>query len=109
MDLVVVLGALLYISMQPDPPEGVVMIRDSSRLASFSDQFTGRYGFEEDGRFKVFEVTEDGLDPDALMNEEISFGQRGGEVVMVVANGAVLSRDQAGGLVFEDKTYPLLP
>ncbi|GAB5559170.1 MAG: hypothetical protein SynsKO_08170 [Synoicihabitans sp.] len=116
--LVAVFGASLYFSLQPEPPEGVTMITDSSRVAGFEAEFAGRYGYNEpgdtiyvveDGRFKVFEVTEDGYDPDALLDEEISFGQRGGEVVMVVSNGAVLSRDQVGALVFEDEIYPRLP
>lgn len=117
--LVVVFAFLLIRAIQPEAPEGVSMVNDSSRVATFTEQFAGRYGaIEADGdvlyvveadRFKVFEVTDEGIDPEPFMDEGISFGQRDGSVVLVLDNGVVLVRNETGDLVFDDEVYPRLP
>ncbi len=117
--LALVFDFLLFRAIQPEGPEGVTLVSDSARVATFTEQFAGRYGaVEEDGdvlylieadRFKVFEVTDEGLDPEPFMDEAILFGQRDGLVVLVLGNGAVIERSATGDLVFGDETYPRLP
>ena len=117
--LALVFAFLFFRAIQPEGPEGVTLVSDSKRVATFTEQFAGRYGaVEEDGdvlyvieanRFKVFEVTDEGLDPEPFMDEVISFGQRDGSVVLVLGNGVVLERSATGDLVFGYETYPRLP
>jgi len=99
-------------------PEGVTLVTDSSRVESFADQMEGRYGSEEaegdtvyvveDGRFKIFNVTEAGVAIEPFDEVSFDFGQRDGKPVLVLENGAVLGRSAEGDLVFEDETYPRL-
>lgn len=117
--LALVFAFLLFRAIQPEDPEGVNLVSDSERVATFTEQFAGRYGaLEEDGdvlyvieadRFKVYEVTDEGFDPDPFRDEAFSFGQSDGSVVLVLGNGAVLDRSATGDLVFGDETYPRLP
>lgn len=116
--LLAVWAGIAYTTLREPGPEGVTMIGDAERSAMFTAQMQGRYGAEaEDGdtlylvegnRFKVFDVTEEGVDPEAIFDVTFELGQRGGDVVLVLETGAVISRTDAGDLVFGDETYPRL-
>lgn len=111
-------AGIAYVTLREPGPEGVTMISDADRSARFAEQMQGRYGADaEDGdtlyviagdRFKVFDVTDAGVDPAAIFDVSFELGQRGGDVVLVLETGAVISRTDAGDLVFGDETYPRL-
>ncbi len=63
----------------------------------------------EGDRFKMFDVTEDGVESEPFVDEIFTVGQRGGAAVIVLADGVVLSQNATGDLVYEDEVYPRLP
>lgn len=99
-------------------PEGVSIISDTARIESISAQIEGRYGFEaedgdtvyvvQDGRFQLFEVTDDGIESEPFDDVAFQYGQLGGQPVIVLENGAIVGRSPEGDLVFEDEVYPAL-
>ena len=117
--LLVVLAGLLFITLKPEAPEGVNFVNDVALQASYTQQYEGRYGaVAEDGdllyviegdRFKIFDVTEDGVESEPFVDEIFTVGQRGGAAVIVLADGVVLSQNATGDLVYEDEVYPRLP
>jgi hypothetical protein len=117
--LLVMLAGLLFITLKPEAPEGVNFVNDVALQASYTQQYEGRYGaVAEDGdllyviegdRFKMFDVTEDGVESEPFVDEIFTVGQRGGAAVIVLADGVVLSQNATGDLVYEDEVYPRLP
>ena len=117
--LVAVLLVLLFITLKPEAPEGVNFVNDVALQASYTQEFEGRYGaVAEDGallyviegdRFKMFDVTADGVDSEPFVDEVFTFGQRAGAAVIVLADGVVMSHNSTGDLVYEDEVYPRLP
>ena len=117
--LLAVWAVIAYFTLAPDELEGVEIIDDSARQESFAQRIEGRYGVEDppgeavfvvqDGRVKVYLTSEEGVDTEPALDEAFSFGQRDGDVVLVIANGAILSLDATGALVFEDEVYPRIP
>lgn len=117
--LVAVLGGLLFIRLKPEAPAGVSFVNDVALQASYTQQYEGRYGaVAEEGdllyviegdRFKMFDVTEDGVESEPFVDETFTFGQRGGDPVIVLADGVVMSHNSTGDLVYEDEVYPRLP
>ena len=120
--LLVLLGVwagVAYTTLRDPGPEGVTPIANPDRIATFAAEMQGRYGSEKsaDGdslyvveadRFKVFDVTEEGVDPDPIYDVGYEFGQQAGGVVLLLETGAVLGRTDGGDLVFGDETYPRL-
>ena len=116
--LLAVWAGIAYQTLRDPGPEGVTMISDPDRTAMFANQMQGRYGSDvadgdtvyvvEGDRFRVFDVTEAGVDPEAIFDVAFELGQRAGAVVLVLETGVVISRTDAGDLVFGDETYPRL-
>jgi len=119
MGLVAVWAVIAFFVLAPEGPEGVTLVDDSAREANFAQQVEGRYGdagpegegvfVVQDGRLRVFLTSADGVDVEPSLDEAFAFGHRDGELVLVVENGAILSRDETGALTFEDEVYPRLP
>ena len=117
--LVAIWAIIAYVTLAPEGIENVTMVDDAAREANFAQQIEGRYGNAEpggvavfvvkNGRFQVFLNSADGLDTEPSLDQAYSFGHRDGELVLVVENGAVLSRNAVGALVFEDEVYPRIP
>lgn len=116
--LLVVWAVIAFFVLREPGPEGVSIITDPARIDSLADQIDGRYGADQEdgdtvyvvqnGRFRIFEVTDTGVDAEPFDDVAFAFGQQGGQVVLVLENGAVIGRGPEGGLVFEDETYPAL-
>lgn len=117
--LVVIWAVIAYVTLAPEGIENVTMVDDAAREANFAQQIEGRYGNEgpdgmavfvvKNGRFQVFLKGADGLDAEPSLDQSYRFGYRDDELVLVVENGAILSRDAAGSLLFEDEVYPRMP
>jgi hypothetical protein len=113
--LLVVAAILAYHTFSPDVPAGISLISAPSRIASLDTQFSGRYGEAaigatvlslQNGRIIVQQNRAQGAPGEPLMDSSYRYGLRGEEVVLVVANGAVLELAQDGSLRFNDTVYP---
>ncbi len=115
--LAVVIAVMLYFNFAPETPDGIKMISDSARIAGLHTQFNGRYGqtlvagatglLVENGRFVVYHPTDDkGTLGEPVLNLTYRYGLRGAQIVLVVANGAVLGAEPGGDLRFNDTVYP---
>ena len=112
-------AVVAYTTLRDPGPEGVTPIANPDRIATFAAEMQGRYGSEnaadgdslylvEADRFKVFDVTEEGVDPEPIYDVGYEFGQRAGGVVLLLETGVVIGRTDSGDLAFEDETYPRL-
>ena len=111
-------AAIAYFSFSPDVPAGIKMIGDPARVASLHTKFSGRYGEKgqtgqtvllvASGRFVVYPAGDKGTQGEPLLESSYRYGLRGDEVVLVVANGAVLEPGADGSLKFNDSVYPRL-
>ena len=116
--LVVVAAVMAYFTFSPEVPAGIKMISDPARITNLHSAFSGRYGeaaqagqtvlLIENGRFAVLTASEQGVPPEPLMDTSYGYGLRGEQVVLVVANGAVLERGKDGSMRFNDAVYPRL-
>ncbi|MDI1249307.1 MAG: hypothetical protein PSV13_10630 [Lacunisphaera sp.] len=114
--LAVVAVVVAYYTFAPAVPAGIQMISDPVRVASLHTKFNGRYGdaalagsttfLVENGRFIVQPAGEAGVPGEPLMDSSYRYGLRGDDVVLVVANGAVLEPGKDGSLRFNDAAYP---
>ena len=114
--LSVVALIMAYYTFAPEVPAGVALINDPFRVSGLHQKFNGKYGdstsagqtvlLVENGRFVVYTAgPKEGLG-EAVMNSSYRYGLRGDEVVLVVANGAVLVPGKDGGLKFNNSVYP---
>jgi len=114
--LAVAIAVMLYFNFAPETPDGIKMISDSARIAGLHTQFNGRYGqtlvagatglLVENGRFVVYHPTDDkGAPGEPVMDLSYRYGLRGAQIVLVVANGAVLDAEPGGSLKFNDTVY----
>jgi hypothetical protein len=116
--LVVVTAVMAYFTFSPEVPAGITMISDPARITNLHATFNGRYGeaaqagqtvlLIDSGRFTVLTASEQGVPPEPLMDTSYGYGLRGEQVVLVVANGAVLERGKDGSMRFNDAVYPQL-
>lgn len=116
--LLVVWAGVAYFTLREPGPEGVTLVNDAGRIAGFAELMQGRYGNDqpeggalyvvEADRFKVFDVTAEGVDAEPVFDVAYTFGQRDGKTVLVLETGAVIGQTVTGDLVFGDETYPKL-
>lgn len=114
--LAVVAVIMAYFSFSSEIPAGVEMISDPVKIASLHGVYNGKYGETgtagttvlqlDDGRFQVFPVVGKNPAPDAVMDLSYRYGLSNEQVVVVVANGAVLVPGKDGSLKYNDSVYP---
>lgn len=109
--------ALGYCHYAPEEPAGIAMIHEGKRVAALHSKLNGRYGARpaannaalivDSGRIAVYAPSADGAARPPLLDVTYRYGERAdGQIVLVLANGAVLEAGADGSLKFGESVYP---
>lgn len=108
--------ALGYFHYAPEVPAGVAMIHDGKRVAALHTKLNGRYGARpaannaaliiDSGRISVYAPGADRAALPPVLDVTYRYGERAdGQIVLVLANGAVLETGADGSLKFGEAVY----
>ena len=106
-----------YFHYAPEVPAGIALIHDGPRVTALHTRFNGKYGalpapknaalVVNSGHIAIYAQSDDGTAPPPLLEATYRYGERvGGQIVLVVANGAVLEAEADGSLKFGEAVYP---
>ncbi|HUR60357.1 MAG TPA: hypothetical protein VM029_21720, partial [Opitutaceae bacterium] len=114
LGLAVVTAILAYLTFSPKTPAGVTIITDSARLAEMQRDLEGTYGRPGATLLRIQADKISASQPGAggtatvvIPEQHYRLGQRGGQIVLLLANGAVLEVRPDRSLQFLFSIYPL--
>lgn len=113
--LVIAAGVIGYVTLAPDIPDDVQIVRDAAKIAGFNAELGGRYGNPAATVLTIADGKVIGTKPGVTSTSEeklfemgFRFGMHGPDVVLVTDNGALLEPQGDHSLRYLDSVYPRL-
>jgi len=110
-----VAAIVAYVTLAPETPDGVEIVRDPVRISALNAEFNGRYGEPtvtvlvlDNGKLAGKQTVGTGRPEEQIFEKAYRFGLRDAQVVLVVDNGALLEPQPDHGLKYLESIYPRL-